>query len=288
MKSSLGQRAVLMRLSMGLPGEHRQDPELTGEVKQSHSLGRAAGNWIKTLYPPEALAPIKKLDNEARAYHATVTLPFDAGIGILPAGLIAEHGDKMRQFKGERDHLVESHFLANYSQWVDWARGQHNGTFDPDLYPGAAELRGKFYFRTEPLPVPDIEHFTGTVASLLGTDLESVNLRVRDAELEAQRELLRRIMAPVDAMAKKLAESPKDGKASPVFRDSLVGNVREIAALAPKLNLAGDAQIDAWCKDIANALGKSDPDALRKDGKLRAAVAADAAAMLKRLSGYTI
>ena len=284
--SMLGERAVLMRLSMGLPGESRRDDELSGTVKREHALGDKAGKWLKTLFPPEALEPIKKLDNEARDYHAKVTLPFDVGIGILPGGLIKEHGDRMREFQSRREALVESHFLAKYESWVEWARLNQNGTFDASLYPGPDDARKKFYFRTEPLPIPDAEHFSGTMASLLGQDVESVNLRVKDAAHEAQKELLRRIIEPVQRMAEKLAEPPKEGKDSPVFRDSLVGNVREIAALAPKLNLSGDAEIDGCCASIALALGKADPDSLRKDKGLRASVAGDAACMVKRLSTY--
>ena len=65
----LAERAVLMRLSIGLPGEARQDSGLTDDVKREHALGSGAGKWIKSLFPPEALQKIKKLDNEARAYH---------------------------------------------------------------------------------------------------------------------------------------------------------------------------------------------------------------------------
>lgn len=283
----LGERAVLMRLSIGLPGEARQDHHLTDEVKAEHGLGIGAGRWVKALYPPEALAPIKKLDNEARAYHATVTLPFDNGIGILPAGLINEHGDKMREYQARREYLVESHFLAKYPEWVAWAKREHNGTFDASQYPGPDAMRDKFYFRTEPLPVPDSEHFSGSVASLLGTDLESVNLRVKDAALEAQKELMRRIIEPVQAMAKKLAEQPKEGKDCPVFRDTLVENVKEIVELAPKLNLSGDPQINAMVAEVGK-LTAYDPQSLRDSKQIREDVASKAAAMVAKLSGYKL
>jgi hypothetical protein len=289
--STLAERSVLMRLSIGLPGEARQDKSLTADVKSEHALGSGAGKWVKTLYPPEALEPIKKLDNEAREYHATVTLPYDAGIGILPAALIQEYSDKMRQFAGERAHLVESHFLAKYDQWVDWARVQHNGTFDASLYPGAEALREKFSFRAEPTPVPGSEQFSAAVASLLGTDVEGVNQRVAEATLDAQRELMRRLMEPVAAMAKKLAEEPKtkaDGTVKDItFRDSLVGNLKAIVDLAPKLNLTGDAQIDAFIVEI-EPLTRYSPQVLRDDKGTRAEARQAAEALLQKLSGYQV
>ena len=116
-----------------------------------------------------------------------VTLPFDSGIGILPAPLVMEYGDRMRAFAAMREQLIEREFLADPQKWVDWAQRNHNGTFDPDLYPGCfpaadlpeaerlaqvladntprkflvdaeefrSEMREKFSFKTEPLPVPD-------------------------------------------------------------------------------------------------------------------------------------
>lgn len=312
----LAERACLMRLSIGCPGEQRQDPELTADVKSEHKLGTQSGRWVKSLYPPEALKGIKKLDNEARAYHAAVTLPFDAGIGILPAALIMEYGDRIRHFKGMRDNLVENEFLKDPEKWIRWAITAHNGTFDPSQYPGCREvsssatpssvtarllgqdyefdaeefrrvMRQKFSFRCEPLPVPDAAHFEGTLSSLLGVDAEGVNVRVADAMQEGMRELMKRLIEPVQAMASKLSEQPKSGKDDVIFRDSLIGNVKEIAELAPKLNISGDPQIDAFAKEMA-ALASYAPDKLRKDKVTRSQAAKAASDMLDKLSGYKL
>lgn len=296
-KYKLAERAVLMRLSISLPGEARQDPGLSEDVKKEHALGSGSGKWIKNLYPPEALQKIKKLDNEARAYHLAVTLPFEAGIGILPAPLIPDYGDRMKQFAFRREALIESEFLKDPQKWINWAMTNHNGTFDASLYPGCEQEAGgavafdaeefrramkeKFTFRNEPCPVPDAAHFENTVASLLGTDTESVNLRVADAMQEAQKELMKRLIAPVRAMAEKL------GNSDAIFRDTLVGNLKEIAALGPKLNLSGDPAVDAFCKEIA-ILGTADPEVLRTDKGTRNNTHERAADLLKRLSGYKI
>lgn len=306
----LAERAVLMRLSIGCPGEQRQDPSLTSDVKAEHKLGAQSGRWVKSLYPPEALKGIKKLDNEARAYHAAVTLPFDAGIGILPAALIVEYGDRIRHFKGMRDNLVENEFLKDPQKWIDWAVKNHNGTFDPDQYPGCekiqrtnnpaqgsfyvvdadefrAVMREKFSFRCEPLPVPDAAHFEGTLSSLLGVDAEGVNIRVADAMQEGMRELMKRLIEPVKAMAAKLSEQPKEGKEDVIFRDSLIGNVKEIAELAPKLNISGDPAIDRFAREMAG-LANYTPDKLRKDKLTRSEAAKAAGALLDKLSGYKL
>lgn len=311
--NQLAERAVLMRFSAGLPGQHRGDKKTTMEVKAGRGLGQNAGKWVKNLYPEGALDALKSKQNEARKYHDTVTLPFGvksadagddektpaiAGIGILPAALIMEYGEKMRCFKGEVESLLETGFLADPQKWVDWARAEHNGIFEPSNYPGCTEsgfdaeafrvaMRKKVYLRTEPLPVPDAEHFSAMVGSLLGTDVESVNIRVRDSAVEAARELMRRLIEPVRAMAVKLAEAPKEGKDCPIFRDTLVGNLQDIAALAPKLNLTGDAVIDGFAAEVA-ALTRYSPETLRGSEFTRLVVAREAEQIAKRMAAYKL
>jgi hypothetical protein len=274
-----------MQLSAGMPGKHRKDRQLSDQVKSDKNLGSHSGSWIKNKYPESALEPIEKLVTAARAYHGAVTLPYANGIGILPAALIAEYGEKMREFAGRFENLRDSHFRAKYPEFIEWAKKEHNGTFDASDYPEVDEVCKAFYFRTEPVPVPDAAHFETTVKSLLGVDADSVNMRVQDAMEEAQKELMRRLIEPVKAMAVKLAEQPKEGKDSPVFRDSLIGNVKEIARLAPKLNIAGDPAIDSFVKEMS-ALISYDADALRKSPNAREKAAEDARVILAKLEGY--
>ena len=302
MTNKLQERAILMRLSAGLPGEHRKDSRTTEEIKADKSLGKDAGKWIKDLYPKHALEPCKKIVAAAREYHGTVTLPFDVGIGILPAALIAQYQEKVGDF-GYQLKLKAETFVSGGQDWVNWARQEHNGTFDPDNYPGCYQdsaggvsfvpdewqkkIGSKFYLRAEPLPVPNAEHFTAGVTQLLGVDAESVNIRVRDAGKEAQAELMRRLIAPVKAMADKLAEQPKGDNTGIIFRDSLVSNVQEIVDLAPALNLADDPQIVGFVREITDGLLAVKAQTLRDDANTRDNIAREAKRLCDKMSAYT-
>jgi len=279
--SKLAQRAVLMRLSLGLPGQSRKDDDLTEEVMREHSLGADAGKWDRAIYPPEALRPIKALDNEITKYHDRVTLPFDKGVGILPGGMIFEYSEKMREFKSKREALVQTHFVAKYDQWVSWARQQHNGTFDESLYPGASIVARKFYLRTQPVPVPDSAHFETSVKDLLGLDADSVNAQVEDATKQAQIELMRRMIEPLEYMATTLK------KEKPRIYDTMVEHLIEIADIAPKLNLTDDPAITTFAEEIKK-LAEVKPDDLRKKTKVRTAAQQAAEELFKRVSAYKL
>lgn len=313
MNRTLQDRAVLMRLSLGLPGESGQDGELTAEVQNEHSLGSEAGTWLAKLYPKSALAKIKSNRTAAKDYHDSVTMPWDRGVGILPTAFVAEYGEKMREFV-ERDKALIEEFLADPWKWIRWAIEQHNGTFDPSRYPGCKEnepmvyaatgekyaldvdvfrkrVRQQFRFRTTPMPVPLSEHFTATVSSLLGTDTASVDARVNEAIQESKRILVRRLIGPVRKMAEKLAEEPKqlsNGKmASDIrFKDTLVGNLKEIAELAPELNLDDDPAVKDFIEDV-DKLTRYAPQTLRDDKFTREEAQKKADALAKKMAAYS-
>ena len=278
-QSYLAQRAVLMRLSIGCPGTERSDRKTSAEIKAYKGLGQNSGKWVKEKYPPEALKDITKLDGEASRYHNAVTLPFDRGLGILPCALIVEYGDKMREFKSKRDALIQN-FAKKYPDFIEWAKKEHNGTFDVDDYPPVEVILSKFTFRTEPLPVPNSCHFESTVTSLLGLDATSVDERIRDAAQEAQQELMRRMVEPVSHMAKTLA------KDSPKIFDTLTANIKDIAELVPKLNLAGDVHLDMFARELKSLSAYTYDELKTDEGKKKAQ--AHAMQMLEKLQSYKL
>lgn len=62
---------------------------------------------------------------------------------------------------------------------------------------------------------------------------------------------------------------------------------REIAELVPKLNLVGDAVIDAFAAEML-ALTRYTPDALRADAATKSEAVIKADEMARRLSGYKL
>jgi hypothetical protein len=78
-------------------------------------------------------------------------------------------------------------------------------------------------------------------------------------------------------MAEKLA----DPKA--IFRDSMVENAKEICALLPRLNFADDPNLEAMRQQVEASLIKH-PEALRNDPDLRRDTAAEAKAIMDKMS----
>lgn len=275
-------KAMLVRLSIGLPGNGRKDKPLTAEVTANHSLAGNAGRWMKTLYPPEAFAPITEKAGEARTFHYANTLPWmDDGQRILPVTHYTEFTAAMRRFRVKFDDLAENHFLSQLPLWEQKARAMHNGTFRPEDYLPEHKLRKKFAFAVDFQPIPSADDFRVTINS---ADMDAIkadmDARLAQAVADAQADLWRRLAEPLVKMVERL----KDPTAT--FRDSLVGNLQEIVTLIPALNLTADKALAGFAQQVQVSLAGLNPQNLRDFPSQRNAAAVRAQEILDKMSGY--
>lgn len=278
----INDKAILVKLSISMPGNTRKDKKMTGEVIAQHSMGEKSGRWVKQVYPDEALEPLSKVGNEARAKHYEMTLPWaDEGFRILPTAIHFDYTAQMRKFRQEFCSIKDTHFLARYGEWVSWARQAHNGTFNESDYPGADKVASKIGFETEVQPVPSGDDFRVKFsADEMETIRAQVDSRVELAVKEAQTEVWNRLRAPVSAMVERLSDPEAK------FKDTLVSNLKDIVALVPALNLSGCPNLEQFRVEIARELSVLQPETLRTSTASRQEAARKADAILKRMEGY--
>jgi uncharacterized membrane protein len=70
-----------------------------------------------------------------------------------------------------------------------------------------------------------------------------------------------------------------------IFRDSLIGNARDICDALTRLNITGDAQLEAMRARVLQELTTVEPDVLRDTPRARQQVADKADAILSAMSG---
>ena len=264
--------AVLVRLSISILSNGRQDPGITAGVKALHKLQGNAGRWTKFKLPDVALEPIRKAANRARVTHYQTTLPWEEGYGLLPIAARSQYEAKIAEAKHDFDEAV-TEFVAEYPNWIKQALLMHGKTFNEADYPDTSEVATRFAFAFVISPVPSASHFDGQLRGMYGDALEAANAQRIEA---AVAETWTRLITPIQSMADKLA----DPKA--IFRDTLVQNVKDIIAHLPALNITGNTALLAAAAEITAKLGKLDADLLRTNKVERKEVAAKAAAIAKR------
>jgi hypothetical protein len=264
--------AVLVRLSISVFPNTRQDPDITAEVKLKRALGQGAGKWVKYKLPDESLVPIRKFAGIVRQFHYDHTCVWEDGQQLLSAKARPGYDAKMQEFSEEFWKLVDA-FGEEYPNWIEQAKIMHAGTFDPSDYPEWSRARGLFRFTREYMPVPKAEHFNKDMQELYGAGLNAlVEKKISDAVSDAWE----RLFKPVQLMAEKLA-SP-----DAIFRDSLVENIRDVVQLIPELNITDNPKLIEAAKLIQKDLASLDPNVLR-DSKVDRKEAAEKAANIVAL-----
>lgn len=289
-RNVLSSRAMLATVRIEAWSGRRLDRKITDETNAAHGAAADAGRYNKALLPKDAMAGITAAANAARTLHYARTLPWlDEGARILPAAAFPDYSAAMKRHRSEFESAVES-FVRSYPDHIAAARVRLNGMFDPADYPDPADIRSRFTLKTRVLPVPDAADFRVDMADAQAAEIRAaIEESTREALATAVRDVWGRIADVVGRMAERLAEyRPAAGgrKAEGIFRDSLVENVRELAAILPALNLTNDAALSGISNRIERELCRHDADALRESDVLRRDVAESAAAILSDVSAF--
>lgn len=287
----LASRAMLARLTICQWSARKLDRSVTDKVNRDHGAAHDAGRFNKLLISADALAEIQRIAGAARAMHHHFTLPWqDDGSRILPAAAYQDYAARMREFRRDFE-AATAKFLSEYPAFVADARARLNGMFNPADYPDAADIRSRFSFSTPIDPIPDAGDFRVSIGDAQADAIRAeITDRLQDATRASVRAVYERIGEAVGRMAERLnAYKPADGrggKAEGIFRDSLVENVRELAAILPALNITGDPDLSALADRINRALIQHDAETLRETDSIRRNVAAEAAAIADHVSAF--
>jgi hypothetical protein len=287
---ALSEKAMLVRLSIGQWSARKLDKKVTAEVNNAHGAAADAGRYNKALVAKEALAKVKAIAGNARTFHYGNTLPWqDDGARILPADHFLKYSAKIRELESEFTAAV-GEFLDQYPNFVAAARGRLNGMFDESDYPQAADVRHKFTFGVSVDPLPAAEDFRVALSDDETARIrQNISARLESSLAAAMRDLWDRLYTAVSSIAGRLSETRTDktgNPVAPIFRDSLIGNVQELCAILPALNVADDPNLEAMRQRVETALAGRKPDKLRESAAERASAARDAQAIAADMSAF--
>ena len=232
-------KVLIVKPAIKMPGNTRTDESLTDEVHGNHSLRADAGRYVKQLYPKAALTPLTKIAGEARRWHKEHTLVSKFG-DLLPTAMFESYDQHMKAFQN-RFHGAVENFVADFPNIMDEARRMHNGTFRADFYPPQALVSQEFSFTIFTSPMARahdvmVDHLAEHRVQQIREELEQA---AAHAAQEATRQVMARILEKVEAITLRLGDDDA------VFRDTLIGNLKDILDMAPAMNIAADPALSA-------------------------------------------
>lgn len=268
---------LLYRPSLSIWTARKKDKAESAKVNTDAGAVDGAANVYKQLLPnsPE-LEAVQKFQTAFRTWVYANTLPWDdsgwrIGRVVRHMDFMAECGDKMREF----DALVGT-FASAYAAEIENAKFKLNGMFDIADYPGADEMQGKFRITVDVTTLPNVEDFRVVdgvpqeeVDKLCVIAGNSVEAKIAAGMAEAYK----RLFSVVSKMSTTLTQY--GDKEIKKFNDTLVGNISDLVAIMPALNLTDDPVLNALTSE-AKQLVDYDLTDLRKDDKTRKAAIIEA------------
>lgn len=284
--SNISHRAMLVQPSISLWTARRFDRKASEEVAANHNAeSERAGRYNKCVINVKApsYVALTRVAAEARRYHEAHTLPWaQDGARILSSTMFFEYQAAMKLYQEQFDHAARA-FLVAYPGLKEAAEKELNGLYKEEDYPTASQLAGKFAFSISVFPIPlgtDFRVEEGLTEEDVAGIREQIEDQTRGALKQAEQERWARLLDVVSRAVERL--STQDA----IFRDSLIGNIRDAVAVLPKLALAKDENFDSVIEDVRAKLCVCDPDVLRDDPNARANAARRAAEIVQKMSAF--
>jgi hypothetical protein len=283
--ASIAARAMLASLTISQWSARKLDKTATRKTTDDAAAIAEAGRFNKNLLAGQdaCLKAVSAIASAARADFYAATLPWsNDGPRILPADLWASVNAKL-QDHAQTFYIAVNDFLTDYAQSRDRARFALGSMFRESDFPSVPDVRAKFAFAFEFDPLPTSQDFRVTLADddadMLRKDIEA---RAAARYAAASRDAWQRLYAAVERIAVTLPQYAT-GEVKR-FNDSLTGNLDELVAILPSLNITQDPQLTAMTDRVKAELAHMNPQTLRDSDHARDKAANSAAAICRTMA----
>ena len=276
--SDLVTRAMLVNLSISSWSASKYDRKVTRETNEAHGAASNAGRYNKSLMPDDAEAYQKLQKHIATVrqdIHYAQTLPWsDTGWRLLPIKNYQAYTEAIRAAQHTFEELRDE-FIAEYPTLRENARVKLNGMYNEADYP--VSIARRYSMAVDYTPVPSGTDFRVTLAQ---TEIDAIaqrtEARVKAAFQDAMtgpKGAVPRLYEVVANIQAKLSD-PKG-----IFRDTLIGNARELCDILTRLNVTDDPALETLRRQT-ELLAMSEPQTIRDNPAVRVDVAAEAQSIL--------
>lgn len=236
----------------------------------------------KKLVDSKALKDLHAIRGEARTWLYSRSLPFPLdGLVFVPVDAIESIDAKLVEFRARFEAAADT-FAADYAALRSQARAKLGSLYSDADYP--ADVRRKFAFGWRFISLaPPGEHVLSP--ALVAQERAKFQALMADAAEAATTELRVRFATCVDHMVDRLT---CEGDKPKVFRDSLVGNLKEFLDGFASLNVLDDKALAGLVAKARETIKGVDAGDLRENDSIRAHVQARMAEVSQALDGMII
>jgi len=256
-------------------------------VTQNHAAAGVANVNKKLLADSDNLRAIQQHVTATRSAHAHMTMPWsNSGLRLLPTAQYFKYQQTMTDMQNEFERLI-TNFLDSYNDEVIDVQMKLGDLFSRDDYPTTGDLKRKFGFSINYMPLPDAGDFRIDIGNEALAEVKQQYSEFYSKQYNtAMNDVWTRLHKALTSMSDRLDYSSKEDKK--VFRDTLVSNVTDMIELLRVCNVTNSSQMTAMANNLEEAMSGVTPDALREDDYFRAETKAAVDAAIKSLPSLDI
>jgi len=275
----------LFEMSISVWTGRKQDKAASASAALAHGADKRLLNTSKSLLGDCAeLDAVRKFASNARNFvYNSTTAWGDLGQRFLPMAVFPKFHNEVTGLQVEFERLV-GEFLSVYEYSRAQAQAKLGALFNADEYPSVEVLRSKFKFVIAYPPVPEANIFdqiNDEAERYLASEYaKHYTERINDT----LKEVWDRVYDALKHMSERLDYQGGGAKDKKIFRDSLLENIRELAAMLPSFNVTGDPRLSRLHMELDQVLLGVTPDALREDDGFRKDTKSKVDGILKSMS----
>jgi hypothetical protein len=268
--------ALLVEFNASMWTARKLDKSTSEEVMHSKGAGdKGAARVNKNLLAGrKELEIINQHVGAVRTYVYDNTLPWsDSGIRLLPSINFMKFNDKMQEYETIFNNIVDE-FIDVYPTLITAQAMALGDMFKRDEFPSPHELKRKFDFRINFMPVPSAGDFRVDVGNEAQKDLQAKLSKLADERVEhAMRDVKSRLKDHLDRMSDRLTVDVVGQElVTRKFHDSLLETAHDLCEMVQVLNVINDQELEGARRGLASAINGVDVRDLRKDMAARTEV----------------
>lgn len=281
---SITSSAVTVEMNISVWTANKLDKSATEKVVSDNAAVQNAAQVRKNLMAGTSLRKdIADYAAGCRLWHNTRTLPWaDKGARLLATSLFTEYKSEANIRRDTFNKMVDN-FMVQYPSLVQTAHNYLGNLFNPEDYPSADAVYGKFGFRLVFSPVPEAGDFRLQVAE---QDLQDLRQQYEDSFTsrlaEAMREPWDRLHKMLAGMSEKLTDVEGEDETKKRYHDTLITNAQNLCSLLTHLNVTKDPKLEQARRDLELTMLGADIDAIKDSPEVRKSMKDKVDAILKQ------
>lgn len=267
---SISSSSMLVELTIGIWTGRKQDKRAGDDVTSANNADKGVARVTKSLLGAcDELDALVKFGANVRNWHHNSTLPWsDMGPRLLPTPKYFLYQQHITALQAEFFRMVEA-FRSQYDLEVAAAQAKLGDLFDVREYPNVDELRSKFTFRFNYIPLPDAGDWRLDIGNDALTQLRDQYEAHYSGQLtSAMNDIWKRLYETLTTLSRQLADKTEEGRTPKIFT-SVFDRMQEIIELMETCNLTNDMSMQLMQRKLAVAFRGVTAESVKDDAYLR-------------------